>query len=145
MLLTIAGKVRITPFLWDAADGSELQRGPEYQHILALALAPDDRHALLGGEDSLLLLDMSTGKEVGQMKGHQGWVNAVIFSKNGQQALSGGFDKTVRLWDVAQRKELSKFVGHTSNITALAFSPCGHYIATGANDQTLRLWALPRE
>src|SRR5262249_40866305 len=44
--------------------------------------------------------------------GHIGWVRSLQFSSDGNKALSGGSDLTVRTWDLTTGKELHRFDGH---------------------------------
>jgi WD40 repeat protein len=52
-------------------------------------------------------------REVTDMfKNGSGDVNAVAWSIDGKQLVSGSDDKTVRLWDVDSGKQLKHFLGH---------------------------------
>jgi WD40 repeat protein len=73
----------------------------------------------------------------------------VVFSTDGKQALSGGWDGngTLKLWDVESGREIRTFMGHSSDyvdslVESVAFSPDGRYILSGSGDpdRTLKLW-----
>lgn len=72
--------------------------------------------------------------------GHTDAVQAVAFSPDGSQALTGSADTTARLWDARSGEQLRVFQGHTGAISDVAFSPDGKYALTGSADKTARLW-----
>lgn len=109
----------------------------------ALAFSPDGRMlaAGYGYSDSIIRLwDAVTGALVGELKGHKGWVCALIFSSDGRTLFSASEDQTIRAWDVATRHELGSFQGHTDGVTGLALSPDGKTLASCAEDGTIRTW-----
>ena len=77
----------------------------------------------------------------GALRGHVGRVNGVAVSEDGQRALSGGQDGTVRLWDLATGVVLRREV-HDGPVTAVALSPDGRIGLSGSRDKTVRLWDL---
>jgi WD40 repeat protein len=88
-------------------------------------------------------LEPRSRKELRQFVGHADEVKSVVFTNDGQRALSGSFDKSIRLWDVETGKELRRFTDHTSGAFCIAVSTDGRYALSGSNDKTVRLWRLP--
>jgi WD40 repeat protein len=74
--------------------------------------------------------------------GHAGPVLAVAIIPGGRQALSAGYDHTLRLWDLATGETVRTFSGHANRVTTVAITPNGRYALSGSADGTLRLWDL---
>ena len=47
-------------------------------------------------------------------------------------ALSGSFDKTLKLWDVAGGACLRTLEGHAGNVNSVSLNADGHYALSGA-------------
>ncbi|HVQ39366.1 MAG TPA: caspase family protein, partial [Pyrinomonadaceae bacterium] len=88
----------------------------------------------------IVLWDVSTGQEIGALKGHGKGVTSVAFSRDGRWLASGSTDNTIRIWDVAAKREVRTMAGHTSNIESIAFSPDGNLIASASDDGGTFLW-----
>ncbi len=113
-------------------------RGP----VRTIALAPDGRHALLGGAGKHLgLWDVTTGREVRKLDAHAGDVTTAAVSPDGRWGLSGGADNVVRLWSLADGTFFS-LEGHTAAVTGAAFTPDGKLALTAGADKALRVWDL---
>jgi RNA polymerase sigma factor (sigma-70 family) len=111
-----------------------------------LTFSPDGKTLSSAGESGVVRLwEVATGKEVLQLKGHQGMVRSVAFSPDGKMLASSGADATVRLWDVVTGKELHQLPGSHGDETrefgvAVAFSPKGHLLASVREDRTVCFW-----
>jgi WD40 repeat protein len=82
------------------ADGEELRsfQGDD-RAVRCIAISPDGRRALSGGNDTILRLwDLTTGREVCRLHGHTMGVTCAAFSPDGRRAVSGSDDGTIRLW-----------------------------------------------
>ncbi|MBD2038277.1 WD40 repeat domain-containing protein [Leptolyngbya sp. FACHB-321] len=81
----------------------------------------------------------NTGQERQRLEGHQGLVSRVLFSPDGQQLATSGYDGTARLWDT-NGKPLATLQGHQGPVLNVVFSPDGKQLATSGVDGTARLW-----
>jgi WD40 repeat protein len=95
----------------------------------------------VGGRISLI--DLATGKEIGQPEGHRAAVTVVAHSPDGKLLATGSSDRTIRLWDAASHKELRQLTGHLGAIAFLAFTPDGKNLFSASsdyNDKIITLW-----
>jgi len=84
--------------------------------------------------------DQNYGVPAKRLKGHNHFVSDVVISSDGQFALSGSWDHTLRLWDLHKGETTRQFVGHTKDVLSVAFSPDNRQIVSGSRDKTIKLW-----
>jgi len=75
-----------------------------------------------------------------RLTGHSHFVQDVAISVDGQFALSGSWDTTLRLWDLSTGITTKKFRGHTKDVLSVAFSADNRQIVSGSRDKTINLW-----
>lgn len=83
---------------------------------------------------------ISYGKPVRSLHGHTHFVEDVVISSDGQYALSGSWDRTLRLWELSTGVTRNRFIGHTKDVLSVAFSPDNRQIISGGRDKTIRIW-----
>lgn len=74
------------------------------------------------------------------LRGHNHFVSDIVISSDGQFALSGSWDATLRLWEIATGKCTRRFVGHTKDVLSVAFSADNRQIVSASRDRTVKLW-----
>merc|ERR1711939_562256 len=74
------------------------------------------------------------------LRGHGHFVQDVVVSSDGQFALSGSWDGTLRLWDLNTGLTTRRFVGHDKDVLSVAFSADNRQIVSGPRDRTIKLW-----
>lgn len=138
---TSGGDIR----LLDAATGQPkaLLKGHQAA-VNSLAFSPDGKLLASGSGFDLVrdgntfedytvrLWDLSSGKELYRLTGHQGVVWAVTFSPDGKLLASAGEDRQIIVWDVATGQKNKTLSGSTfRELDSLAFSPDGKTLAVG--------------
>jgi WD40 repeat protein len=145
------GTVRI----WDAATGRQLLRIPkdgalfpldeesEDPHALPIAYSPDGKRLATPGRDNTAVIhDAATGREVQTLRGLEKPVAGLAFAPDGKTVFAMDKSQAVRGWDQDGKERLS-IPGRKARGTGFALSPDGKTIATGGEDGA-RLWDAAR-
>ncbi|WP_225653843.1 WD40 repeat domain-containing serine/threonine protein kinase [Streptomyces pseudogriseolus] len=108
---------------------------------------PDGRHVVSSGhaDDSVRIWDLSTGRPVRRLVGHDGAVHTVCVTPDGRYALTGGSDRTLRLWDLTAADSVSggrghTLTGHTDAVLDVCVTSDSRFAVTGGADGTVRVW-----
>lgn len=75
-----------------------------------------------------------------RLMGHHHFVSDVVISTDGMFALSGSWDKTLRLWDLSQSTSTRVFTGHKNDVLSVAFSADNRQIVSASRDMAIKLW-----
>jgi WD40 repeat protein len=101
--LLAAGDGRGWIRMWDPNRDVELwtKNGSSTEAVFSLAFSPDGKLLASAGRDAVIRIwDSTTGKFLGSMGGHNGWIYQVAFSPDGRWLLSAGKDGSARIWGV---------------------------------------------
>ena len=128
--------------LWNSTNADELKKLSAFAAAKKrfIALSPDGKQALISQDSDVHIWDLSTGKSIGELKGHKDHVTAVAYGPDGAWAVSASQDMTLRVWDLATQKVLARLEGHSDDVTCIAVAAQGRLIISGSRDQTLRAW-----
>jgi len=74
------------------------------------------------------------------LPGHTEAVLAVQFSPDGQFAVSGGGDRTVRFWDLMTETPNATGQAHTDHVLCVAIAPDAQHVATAGKDGEVIIW-----
>ncbi len=147
-LLAFPGETGVR--VWDVAAGKELFRldlGAKTR--LNCVVFSSDGKLLAAARDpygdsqdhSIHLWDTATGKEAGELKGHEEYITALAMSPKSNVLASASRDGTIRFWDLAKRRETSRRQC-SGWFSALAFAPDGRVLISGENNGRIRRWPV---
>lgn len=115
--------------------------------VTAIATTAEDPSLLLtASRDKSIIVwsltrdDENYGYARRALKGHNHFVSDVVISSDGQFALSGSWDATLRLWEINTGKCTRRFVGHSKDVLSVAFSSDNRQIVSASRDRTVKLW-----
>jgi len=116
--------------------------------VTCIATTHDDNKKIISGsrDKSIVVWNLenpdenSVGRAQRALRGHSHFVQDVVISSDGQFALSGSWDSTLRLWDLNTGVTTRRFVGHSKGVLSVAFSADNRQIVSGARDRTIKLW-----
>jgi len=114
--------------------------------VTCLATSAENPDLLVSGsrDNTLMVWTLTRDQNVGAprkgLTGHGHFVQDLVISSDGQFALSGSWDGTLRLWDLNNGTTTRRFVGHTKDVLSVAFSYDNRQIVSASRDRTIKLW-----
>jgi WD40 repeat protein len=109
-------------------------------------ISPDGHWLLLaqiqttGGADPSVV-ELKTHKFVDELRGHEGTVLSMAFSRDARKAVTACEDGKLRVFSVGDWKLIQTLSGHQGPVHRAEFSPNGKWIASVGEDQTVRVWS----
>ena len=143
-----------TARIWNAATGMEapvqlvdlpamgqLQKAHKAHKVhMASWNRAGDRIVSCLDNNTAIIWDARTGKELKTLKGHTRAVMFGQFSPDGRWLATGSRDNTLRIWNAATGLELSTLKGHSGDVVQARWNHDGSRLVSGSEDGTLRVW-----
>ena len=122
------------------SNGEIIKAGGHSHEIKSIAFSPDaDGLFATGGSDRKIVTHDIKGNIKNVFTGHEGAINTVAFSSDGEYIVSASDDKTAILWNVnGGIKHI--FRGYENKVNSAGFSPDAHYIVTTSDDGVTSIW-----
>ncbi len=143
-----------TARLWNVADRRQgLQFTNHSGGFGSVAFSPDGRTLALSGEGGagrvIRLVDLETGNQKAELRGHLKDISSLAFTSDGQTLLPASDDGTIRVWDLVpsvKEKPVHLFARNSISVAwrsygpALCLSPDGRHLLTVYTNQTFSVW-----
>jgi hypothetical protein len=134
--------------LWNPATGqglvvevSDLNQIPNLYEF-----SPDGHWLLLAqiqttSDANPSVVELKSHKFVDALRGHQGTVLSMAFSRDASKVVTACEDGNLRVYSAGDWKLLFTMSGHRGPVHRAEFSPDGRWIVSAGEDRTLRIWS----
>lgn len=98
-------------------------------------------------DGSVRLWDAQTGKSLGTILAHKGYITRLCLTPDGKMLVTASSEEsTLRVWDITSRNLSGEFIGPAMGVTSLALSADGTMLAAGGNgfDPVIHLYDMAR-
>lgn len=99
-----------------------------------------DKIVTCGSDNTAIVWDISSGKELIKLSGHDQPVLTADFSPDGNHIVTASSDGTAKVWLITDEVQSDEVFGHKGSITSVVFSPNSQTIATSGDDRTVCIW-----
>jgi len=108
--------------------------------------SPDGRWLLLAQLEASstpdpVVVELREHRFVDALRGHQGTVLSMAFSRDDKKVATACEDGKVRIWSVPEWQLLKTLEGHSGPVHWAEFSPDGTRVVSGGEDTTVRVWS----
>ena len=87
------------------------------------------------------VVQLKTHKFVDELRGHEGTVLSLAFSRDANNVVTGCEDGKLRVFSVGDWKLRQTLTGHHGPVHRAEFSPNGKWIVSAGEDRTVRIWS----
>jgi len=137
-LLASAGSDR-NIYIWNVETNKSILKFDAGCGVHSIAFAADGKTLFSAGDDYLIRRwDVTTGKQIGTYRGHQGIIVSIIVQ--GDTLISGALDKTIRFWNKKTGEQIKSIPRAQGDSDALAVSNDGLAVATAGLNNTIRIY-----
>lgn len=113
--------------------------------VFGASVSPDGKQVAAGGADnSVRLIDLSSGKELRKLGNHENWVLVTVFGMDGKRVVSVGRDQAAKLSDTASGQFLENVNLLRGELSAVARDPKKDVVVIGGADRVPYVYLMDR-
>ena len=114
--------------------------------LISCRFEPQGRYVFAGAEDNTVQRWALADGVKTPLVGHESWVKAIAFSKDGETTITGGSEGRLIWWPTAaeQPAEIRRIDAHQGWIRSLSVSPDGEQLLSSGEDGVIHLWDIER-
>jgi WD40 repeat protein len=134
--------------LWDpvTGKGGALKVPPLTRSVNLFTFSPDGRWLLLAqveasSQPDPVAVARPSNEFVSALKGHQGTVLSMQFSRDGSKVVTASEDGKVRIYSTSGWNLEHTLSGHDGAVRWAEFSPNGQWVVSCGDDKTVRVWS----
>lgn len=139
------------PEVWDVSNGNllyqlnvEITKHVKIGSMVFVApsvFSPNGKCIISASFDGVVnKWEAESGKLIGRMDGHIGFVTSISISQDGRYIVTGSTDNTVKLWDLETGILLHTLTGYADEVNSAAYNSDGEKFVTASDDSTATLW-----
>ncbi|WP_159789666.1 toll/interleukin-1 receptor domain-containing protein [Sodalinema gerasimenkoae] len=134
--------------LWRLSDGEILQQFDEVHESEAtdVGFLPDNQGLVSVGGGGRIKVWSFEGELLQEFQAHDGWINALSVSPDGQYLATSSGDRTIRIWRWQEGRvdptPVAVLEGHTDWVWDVEFNRDSQLLASAGKDNTVRLWDI---
>ncbi|MDX2000568.1 MAG: TIR domain-containing protein [Thermoanaerobaculia bacterium] len=132
--------------VWQARSGLQMWHLMGYSvTVNSVGALPDNSRALSGGETTLRLWELASGRCLKTIKCEKDGADTVLssaVSPAGTEVVSGHNNGEVRLWNLDTGQCLATLRGHSGHVQSVQITPDGRFAVSGSEDKTVKVWNL---
>jgi WD40 repeat protein len=113
--------------------------------ILTVSISSDNLYVFVGGNGTITVTELLTGKLVRTIDAHSDFVTASAVTNDNKFYVSGSADKSIHVWNVADGRAVKSFNGHTGMVNAFSITSDDKTLISASDDSTIRLWNVTDE
>ncbi|MBI2926923.1 MAG: protein kinase [Verrucomicrobia bacterium] len=141
----LSGGERFVTTMWDARSGENVWPPVPANSQLAwfgngVRFSPDGRMALIVSRSGVQVWDLTGAASGLPFVRHNGSVQSLAFSPDGQWLVSASEDRTARVWETRTALPVSPPLHHDGAVVRARFTSDGSRVLTASHDGTAQLW-----